>query len=804
MTLHSSIKAVSLVAAAVIASSCSPSNITGPCDIYEAYGTPCVAAHSTTRLLSSRYDGPLYQIQRESDGQTLDIMPTAEGIADAGAQDRFSEGTLSFITIIYDQSGHGNHLFQAAPGTFKGPARGQFNTLPIADMAPVTISGHKAYGAYIMPGMGFRNNNASFLAINDEAEGIYYVIDGTHYDSGCCFDYGNSSTNGSAVGTGTMETVYFGTSTAWGSGNGDGPWIMADMEGGLFSGYDPKKNDVPAITDWRFVSVFVNGGDGNRWDLNGGDATTEELTTFYSGVRPLSPEKSDYYPMNKKGALLLGNGGDNGNGSAGTFYEGAMTVGYPSQECIRDIQANIAKAAYDVQPVTLSRLTTFKKNGSQPLNVKFKNTTGRTIKGAVLNVILPEGWTCTGLSDDAVSLQAGGELSADLTVTAPEGISGGFLTVKATWKNGEAEMSQRIRCASPVKINEVGLIDGGFIELYNPSDETVDLSGYELEITRSGWASVRAAKFPEGASIASGKYILLTPDENARAMDASPLTTIFIPVSTGPWCDFEPGTTRLPVTLAAGFGAGQKLGIGDNGTYEEVTITSVGTSATQTTLSEEVNAGDTIIKLGYTGELREGSVITIGTGQRMEKAVVKRVITSTPMILPWVFGTPRSAPQEPGIIELAAPLKNGQIKGVDVSNEGEGISFTPGLKYAHKSGEALQANPRATLCTDGTHFGYSISARAGAIALYHGNVLIDGITYGSKQSNSSGNGTICRPDIATLEGDQARGGCLAEVPSTFHHTVPAIGRYPDGVDRDMLCSDFNPTENPTPGKANSK
>ena len=60
-------------------------------------------------------------------------------------------------------------------------------------MAPITIGGHKAYGVYIMPGMGFRNNDATGIAISDEPEGIYYVIDGKHYDSGCCFDYGNPS-----------------------------------------------------------------------------------------------------------------------------------------------------------------------------------------------------------------------------------------------------------------------------------------------------------------------------------------------------------------------------------------------------------------------------------------------------------------------------------------------------------------------------------------------------------------------------------------------------------------------------------
>jgi len=39
----------------------------GPCDIYAAAGTPCVAAHSTTRALYASYDGPLYQIKRQPD-----------------------------------------------------------------------------------------------------------------------------------------------------------------------------------------------------------------------------------------------------------------------------------------------------------------------------------------------------------------------------------------------------------------------------------------------------------------------------------------------------------------------------------------------------------------------------------------------------------------------------------------------------------------------------------------------------------------------------------------------------------------
>ena len=265
---------VALFFSLISCESTTPARPEGPGDIFAAEGTPCVSAHSTTRALFASYNGPLYQIMRQSDGKKLDIgivQPSKGnpgGYADAAAQDSFCENTLGWITVIYDQSGNGNHLYQAPPGTFVGPAKGGYNTLPIADMAPVTIMGHKVYGTCIIPGMGLRNNDASGLGINDEPEGIYMVFDGTHFDNGCCFNYGNTSTNSDAVGRGTMSTVYFGTSTAWGSGEGTGPWIMSDMEAGLFSGYNTKVNDEnPTIDSWRFVTGMVNGGGGNIWEI---------------------------------------------------------------------------------------------------------------------------------------------------------------------------------------------------------------------------------------------------------------------------------------------------------------------------------------------------------------------------------------------------------------------------------------------------------------------------------------------------------------------------------------------------------
>ena len=88
-----------------------------PCDIYAAAGTPCAAAHSTTRALYAAYDGPLYQVRRASDNATTDIDPlSAGGAATAATQHSFCSGTTCVITEIFDQSGDGNNLTDAPAG----------------------------------------------------------------------------------------------------------------------------------------------------------------------------------------------------------------------------------------------------------------------------------------------------------------------------------------------------------------------------------------------------------------------------------------------------------------------------------------------------------------------------------------------------------------------------------------------------------------------------------------------------------------------------------------------------------------
>jgi len=120
---------------------------------------------------------------------------------------------------------------------------GGFNNLPLADMAPITIVGHKAYGVFIEPGMGLRNNDVRGTAVDDQAEGQYWVVSGHHYNSGCCFDYGNAETDSRDDGDGTMETTYFRQRDRVVPRARPGPWIMTDQENNLVGCVNESPND---------------------------------------------------------------------------------------------------------------------------------------------------------------------------------------------------------------------------------------------------------------------------------------------------------------------------------------------------------------------------------------------------------------------------------------------------------------------------------------------------------------------------------------------------------------------------------
>ena len=322
-----------------------------PCDIYAA-ATPCVAAHSTTRALFSAYNGPLYQVTRASDHTTLNIgLLAAGGFANAAAQDNFCINTTCIITRIYDQTTRHNDLtIEAAGGAGAADVGSPANALP------VTAGGHQVYGLLISAGMGYRNDATTGVAKNGQPEGMYMVTSGTHVNGACCFDYGNAEVSNRDTGNGHMDAINFGTECWFPPCVGAGPWVQADLENGLFaSNLGHPTNTSYTGNPTPYVTAMLKNNGQNAFALHSGDATQGGLTTIYSGGEPTT---AGYSPMHQEGAIVLGTGGDNSNGSIGSFFEGVMTAGLPSDATENAVQANIGAVNYGgPSPVAAGTLT---------------------------------------------------------------------------------------------------------------------------------------------------------------------------------------------------------------------------------------------------------------------------------------------------------------------------------------------------------------------------------------------------------------------------------------------------------------
>ncbi|MEQ0564493.1 arabinofuranosidase catalytic domain-containing protein [Amycolatopsis sp. NEAU-NG30] len=323
-----------------------PPTGTAPCDIYASGGTPCIAAHSTVRALYGSYSGNLYQVRRSSDNTTRNIaVLAAGGTADAAAQDSFCAGTSCVITVVYDQSGHGNDLWYQGSSVVPGSSQ---SSPAKATSESLTVGGAKAYSLYINPGNSYwRDGHLTGVPTGSAPEGMYMVTSGTHVNSGCCFDYGNSETTRKADAAGAMDAINFGTECWFGGCQGSGPWVQADLEWGLYPGgsqaWNPNQRALPS----KFVTAMLKNNGTSRFALKGSNAQSGSLTTMWDGNLP-----NGYSPMKKQGAIVLGSGGDcckpggGANLSAGTFYEGAMVAGYPSDATENAVQANVVAAGY--------------------------------------------------------------------------------------------------------------------------------------------------------------------------------------------------------------------------------------------------------------------------------------------------------------------------------------------------------------------------------------------------------------------------------------------------------------------------
>jgi hypothetical protein len=114
-----------------------------------------------------------------------------------------------------------------------------------------------------------------------------------------------------------------------------------------------------------------------------------------------------YNPMRKQGAIVLGSGGDcckpggGANLSAGTFYEGAIVSGFPSDATENAVQANIVAAGYAPTGGTQQNAMIVGAQSNRCLDV----TGASTANGAQVEL-----WDCHGGTNQRWTYTASREL----------------------------------------------------------------------------------------------------------------------------------------------------------------------------------------------------------------------------------------------------------------------------------------------------------------------------------------------------------------------------------------------------------
>jgi hypothetical protein len=300
-------------------------------------------------------------------GTLVDIPQTADGFADASVQDEHcpAVGNTCTVSLLYDQSGNGTHLSVAKAGLCNGGDFAQLDNFETVmnGQAALTVGGHNVYALRMEARQGYRIEEVGQnMPLEQEAQGIYMLADGTRTGVACCWDFGNVSTNPASYGE--MNTMLFGEAW-WGNGSSDGPpWFGADFEAGVWMGGSeggdpgwgslnlsdgsrPPNENNPSMADAEFALGFLKTDDDEdtTYALRMADiATASSVHEAWRGPHP----KWSYagHGTDNLGAVVLGVGGDNSNNAFGTFYEGAIVAGFPDDATELAVMQNIQAAGY--------------------------------------------------------------------------------------------------------------------------------------------------------------------------------------------------------------------------------------------------------------------------------------------------------------------------------------------------------------------------------------------------------------------------------------------------------------------------
>jgi hypothetical protein len=333
-----------------------------PCDIYKAANMPCASAYSMIRSLSKDYKGPLFQVRAGSSstnntmsgGTTKDIAQGPDGFVDSATVDEACGSTYCTVSVLYDHSGNGNDLKRGQKGSTAGGASGALDDYEsCATKGKVKAGGHTVYSLYMNKIEGYRSSAVGKgMPTGTQPQGTYELADGTRKGSACCWDFGNVTTK-PATEWAFMDTISLGH-TWWGNSK-DANWFgfAIDFEGGVWAGgskvgdpgygaldqVGPTNTNNPSMDKAKFALGFIRVSQ-SEYAINVADlSTATALKEAWKGPLPAT--------IGHKGGIALGMGGDNSNNSMGTFYEGAMVAGYPTNDLEAKIMANIKAVGYE-------------------------------------------------------------------------------------------------------------------------------------------------------------------------------------------------------------------------------------------------------------------------------------------------------------------------------------------------------------------------------------------------------------------------------------------------------------------------
>ncbi len=185
--------AIALVSPATVAQAAGPQS----CDIYASGGTPCVAAHSTTRALYGAYNG------RALPGPALvgQHHPGHRRAERGRVRQRRRAGLVlrrhhlphhrsSTTSPAGEQPPHPGAPRRRSPARLRADS----TTSPTRPRRRSRSAAARRTASSSLPAPATATTTPTASPPATSPRGCTPIFDGTHYNGGCCFDYGNAET----------------------------------------------------------------------------------------------------------------------------------------------------------------------------------------------------------------------------------------------------------------------------------------------------------------------------------------------------------------------------------------------------------------------------------------------------------------------------------------------------------------------------------------------------------------------------------------------------------------------------------